>query len=92
MGIYKIQGEKKDGLQKYRVVVNCTDGYGKKRTVERKVYGKAAADAAEAELREKINRGVPRNDLRAKPMTVSILLDMYKTEKKNDIRATTMEK
>ena len=92
MGIYKIQGEKKDGLQKYRVVVNYTDGYGKKRTVERKAYGKAAADAAEAELREKINRGVPRNDLRAKPMTVSNLLDLYKTEKKNDIRATTVAK
>lgn len=30
MPIYKIAGQKKDGLQKYRVVVNYTDENGKK--------------------------------------------------------------
>ena len=50
MPIYKIAGQKKDGLQKYRVVVNYTDENGKKRTVERREYGKAQAERAEAVL------------------------------------------
>lgn len=92
MGIYKIPGEKKDGFQKYRVVVNYTDAYGKKRTAERRVYGKAAAEGAEAELRAKVQKGVPANELRLRPMTVKELLDLYKIEKKNEIRQTTMAK
>ena len=44
MPIYKIAGQKRDGLQKYRVVVNYTDADGRKRTKERREYGKAQAE------------------------------------------------
>ena len=92
MPIYKITGEKKDGYQKYRVVVNYTDGNGKKRTSEKLVYGKAAAEKAEEEIRQKIRTGAASNDLKAKPMTVKELWDLYETEKKSEVRATTLAK
>lgn len=57
MPIYKVAGQKKDGLQKYRVVVNYTDENGKKRTAERREYGKAQAERTEAALRERIKSG-----------------------------------
>lgn len=92
MPIYKITGEKKDGFQKYRVVVNYTDPSGKKKTAERKVYGKAAAEQAEEELRKKVREGSTGQDLRSKPMTVEELWTLYEEEKKTEIRASTMAK
>ena len=56
MPIYKIDGEKKDGLQKYRIVINYTDRSGKKRTVERREYGNAQAERMEAKLKEEIKK------------------------------------
>ena len=92
MPIYKIAGEKKDGYQKYRIVVNYTDGSGKKKTLERKVYGKAAAELAEEDLRKKVRIGATAEDLRARPMTVEDLWSLYKSEKASEIRASTMAK
>ena len=93
MPIYKISGEKRDGLQKYRVVVNYTDERGKKRTVERREYGKARAERTEAELREKIaSGGLDRETAKAKPMTVKELGALYEAEHGREVRATTLEK
>lgn len=92
MGIYKIDGEKKNGYQKYRVVVNWTDKTGKKRRAERKVYGKSAAEAAEAKLRSEIEKGALPDELRVNPMTVTELMEFYKSEKKSDLRETTLGK
>ena len=92
MPIYKITGEKKDGYQKYRVVVNYTDPSGKKKTAERKVYGKAAAEQAEETLRKKVKSGATAEDLKLKPMTVEDLWKRYEDEKKTEIRASTMAK
>ena len=92
MPIYKLTGEKKDGYQKYRVVVNYTDGNGKKRTSEKLVYGKAAAEKAEEEIRQKIRTGATRQDLSARPMTVRDLWNLYESEKKSEVRATTLAK
>lgn len=66
MPIYKIAVQKKDGLQKYRVVVNYTDENGKKRTVERREYGKAQAERAEAVLRDRIKSGERPKERREK--------------------------
>lgn len=92
MPIYKITGEKKDGFQKYRVVVNYTDGNGKKRTAERKVFGKAAAEQAEEELRRKVKSGATAQELKLKPMSVEDLWKLYQSEKQTEIRASTLAK
>lgn len=90
MPIYKIDGEKKDGLQKYRIVINYTDKAGKKRTVERREYGKAQAERMEAKIKEEIEKKSGENPLAQ--MTVSELIDLYAKEHGPDIRATTMDK
>lgn len=91
MPIYKFPGQKKDGLQKYRVVYNYTDR-GKKRTKERMVYGKAQAELAEAELRrEKTGAGL-RKETERKCLTVEGLFDLYEAERGPEIRAATMAK
>lgn len=92
MPIYKIAGEKKDGYQKYRVVVNYTDSSGKKKTAERKVYGKSAAEQAEEDLRKKVKSGATSEDLKLKPMTVLDLWNRYEEEKKSELRSTTLAK
>lgn len=92
MPIYRIDGEKKDGLQKYRVVVNYTDETGKKRTVERREYGKARAERTEAALREKIGRGAAKRDLAARPITLNELVKVYEKERGPEIRRTTLDK
>ena len=93
MPIYKIKGEKRDGLQKYRVVVNYTDENGKKRTVERREYGKAQAERTEAMLRAKVEAGAAtKEDVKAKPITVKELAKLYETEHGKEIRATTLAK
>ena len=90
MPIYKIDGEKKDGLQKYRIVINYTDRAGKKRTVERRECGKAQAERLEAKLKEEIKKKAWENPLAG--MTISDLIDLYAKEHGPDIRATTMDK
>lgn len=92
MPVYKIPGQKKDGLQKYRVVYNYTDKNGKKRTKERLVYGKAQADAVEAELRrsEAFEIATPGDD--KEKMTLRQLFGLYEAEHGPEIRAATMAK
>lgn len=92
MPIYKIDGEKVNGYQKYRVVVNWTDKNGKKRTVSRRVAGKAAAEAEESRIKAEINAGALPDEVKAAPMTVSGLMELYKVEKAHDLRATTLAK
>lgn len=92
MPIYKIPGQKKDGLQKYRVVYNYTE-HGKKRTKERLVYGKAQAELAEAELRrEKTEPPAPKSEADRRKLTVKGLFSVYEAEKGMEIRAATMAK
>lgn len=92
MPIYKIPGQKKDGLQKYRVVYNYTER-GKKRTKERLVYGKAQAELAEAELRrEKAEHPAPKSDADKRRLTVRGLFSIYEAEKGMEIRSATMAK
>lgn len=92
MPIYKIDGEKVNGYQKYRVVVNWTDKSGKKRTVSRRVAGKASAEAEESRIKAELNAGALPDEVKAAPMTVSGLMELYKVEKSHDLRATTLAK
>lgn len=96
MPIYKIDGEKRGGLQKYRVVVNYTEN-GKKRTKERHVFGKAQAEMAEAQIRAQVENGSlpkpkPKKKDAAAEITVKELIDLYEKEHGPEIRESTMAK
>ena len=93
MPIYKIEGKKKDGLQKYRVVVNYTANGGGKRTKERLVYGKAQAELAEAAIRDSLRDRRPEPETKkTEELTFSKLFERYKKDRGGEIRASTMAK
>lgn len=93
MPIYKIDGKKKDGLQKYRVVVNYTEDGGGKRTKERLVYGKAQAELAEAAIRDSLRARRPEPETKKTvELTFSKLFERYKKDRGGEIRASTMAK
>ena len=53
MPIYKMEG-KKDGLQKYRVLINYTDHAGNAKQIDRVAYGATAARLLESELQREL--------------------------------------
>ena len=87
MPIYKIEGEKKNGYQKYRVIVNWTDDAGKKRSKERCAYGKAQADQMERKLRDEISR-----EPETRKVMATELFDLWKQKRGAEVRQTTMRK
>lgn len=90
MPIYKIDGKKKDGLQKYRVVVNYTEDGGGKRTKERLVYGKAQAELAEAAIRDSLRARRPEPEpTKPSEITFSELFKRYQKDRGGEIRAST---
>lgn len=74
MPIYKIDGEKRNGLQKYRVRVAYMDSTGKTKQVERTCYGLAEAQMTEKQLM--IDYKEKRTTAPAK-MTVNQLITEY---------------
>ena len=87
MPIYKIEGEKKNGYQKYRVIVNWTDEAGKKRSKERCAYGKAQADQMERKMRDEISR-----EPEATKIMATELFHLWKQKRGAEVRQTTMRK
>lgn len=92
MPIYKVKGDKKDGYQKYRVVVNYTDADGKKRTVDRLVYGKDAAREKESELLDEVKSGATKTEIAAKPLTVEGFWPVYEKGRGPELRSSTLAK
>lgn len=88
MPIYKIAGEKKDGLQKYRVKVNYTDVNGKYKQIERIAYGAEQARIVERSLEDQ----TAAQDPRRAGLTLNALFEEYKKTKKYEIRETTLKK
>ncbi len=84
MPIYKMEGKKKEGLQKYRVRINYTDSNGKAKQTDRVAYGKEAAKALELQLRRDIKAETARN------LTVRQLYDEYTKVKRYEVRENTM--
>lgn len=84
MPIYKT-GEKKNGLQQYKVRVNYTDDFGKAHSMTRIAYGLEEAKRLEAELSV-------RNSKVGSNLTVPELIDLYLAAKKYDIRESTLDK
>lgn len=85
MPIYKQDG-KKNGLQKYRVIVSFTDQNGEYKQISRTTYGKEEAKQLEASLLDECKK---TTDTR---MTVSELVEEYLASKKQNVRATSYDK
>lgn len=84
MPYYKMNG-KRDGLQKYRVVVSFTDSAGEHRQIVRTAYGRDSAIMTEERLRREAEEAPQR-------MTVAELVERYLAAKKSDVRETTWDR
>ena len=86
MPIYKENGSK-DGKQKYRVVVNYTDNFGKHKQAVRIAYGKAEAKELEARLEFEV-----KETPAVSGVTVSQLLDLYVAAKRSEVKESSINK
>ena len=89
MPIYKVDGVKKDGLQKYSVRINYISEKGQKKQLTRIAYGKTEAQDLERQLSNEIK--TKGNKPKAK-ITVQQLFEEYKTGKQFEIRETSLDK
>jgi integrase len=85
MPIYKVNGVKKDGLQKYNVRVNYISDSGKPKQLTRTAYGSEAAKDLERRLVGEIK---DKGENSTKKMTVQELFDEYAAVKKYEVRET----
>ncbi|MCL2628926.1 MAG: site-specific integrase [Oscillospiraceae bacterium] len=89
MPIYKVEGTKKDGLQKYKVRINYTNNYGAIKQLTRIVYGFEEAKDIEQkllhEVKEKLDGSYGKT-------TIDELFTEYIATKKHDVRKTTAHK
>jgi integrase len=88
MPIYKVDGAKKDGLQKYNVRINYisrTDGKPKQLT--RTAYGHEAAK----ELERQLEKNVRESDNSFAKITIQQLFDEYEIAKKHEIKHSSLE-
>lgn len=95
MPVYKVDGKKKYGLQRYRVIINWVDDSGKKRSKETHAYGKAAAEEEEARLLQEVRSGMidkPEEPEEEPAPTLEELVEMYKADRGPELRRTTLDK
>lgn len=86
MPIYKGKGSK-GGKQKYRVIINYTDNFGKYQSIERVAYGKAEAKELEARLEFEVKETPASSGV-----TVQQLLDLYVAAKKSEVKESSINK
>ena len=89
MPIYKMNGMKKDGLQKYKVRINYISDDGNSRQLTRAAYGLDAAKDMERKLTDEVKS---KSENSVKKITVQQLFDNYSAVKKYEIRETTLDK
>ena len=87
MPIYKQNGKKKDGLQRYKVRINFIDKNGQSKQYDRIAYGIADAKELERKLITETKQA-PEH----KKHTIQMLFDEYIKAKSIDVRKTTLEK
>lgn len=87
MPIYKVEGVKKDGLQKYNVRVNYLSDAGAAKQLTRTAYGLEAAKDLERRLTEEQKR---TGDAPTKKMTVQQLFDEYTAVKQYEVRESSL--
>ena len=92
MPIYKVDGIKKDGLQKYRVQMSYTSGDGKKKALTRIAYGSDAAKKLLQKLENQENTMIANETQPEKKYTVQDLFSEYVDVKTYEQRETTVDK
>ncbi|MCL2588792.1 MAG: site-specific integrase [Oscillospiraceae bacterium] len=89
MPIYKVDGVKKDGLQKYLVRVNYTSDSGQAKQLTRTAYGSEVAK----DLERKLEDQAKNKELEpGRKLTVQQLFDEYEAVKKFEIRESSLDK
>lgn len=91
MPIYKVNGKKKDGLQKYQVKINYTDQHGARKQIMRTAYGMQAARDLEHELTESALT-TPDMSVETTSMTVGELYEDYLKHISHEIRESSVVK
>lgn len=76
MPIYKVNGKKKDNKQKYHVIINYKDSYGRYKKLWRTAYGLEEAKDLERELEIRMKKETP-----AQRKTLQELKDEYISNK-----------
>ena len=90
MPIYKVDGVKKDGLQKYNVRINyISNTDGKPKQMTRTAYGLEAAKDLERKL---INEVKAHNTEITKKLTIAELFEEYESAQKYEVRESTLDK
>ena len=89
MPIYKVDGIKKDGLQKYKVRVNYISDDGTPKQLTRTAYGSEAAKDLERQLNKEIKT---KGENSIKNLTVQELFEKCAVAKKFEIREITLDK
>lgn len=89
MPIYKVDGVKKDGLQKYNVRINYISDRGEAKQLTRTAYGLEAAKDLERKLTEEQKQ---TGGSIKKKMTFGQLYDEFITAKQYEVRESTLDK
>ena len=89
MPIYKVDGVKKDGLQKYKVRVNFIGDNGQSKSYTRVAYGREAATDLERTLNNDIKT---RGETQLSKISIQELFDEYILSKKYEVREATTHK
>lgn len=89
MPLYKVDGVKKDGLQKYNVRINYMSDRGEAKQLTRTAYGLEAAKDLERKLTEEQKQ---TGGSTKKKMTFGQLFDEFTTAKQYEVRESTLDK
>ena len=89
MPVYKVDGVKKDGLQKYNVRVNYISNEGIAKQLTRTAYGLEAAKDLERRLTDEQKS---KGEAPTQKMTVQQLFDKYITVKQHEVKDSSLEK
>lgn len=89
MPVYKVDGVKKDGLQKYNVRVNYISDGGVPKQLTRTAYGLEAAKDLERRLTDEQKK---TGEAPAKKITVQQLFEEYLNVKQYEVKETTVDK
>ena len=88
MPIYKVTGVKRNGLQRYRVIISYNDSHGKRIQLERTAYGIEAAKETEYRLRSEYKSGTKSSA----NITMQELYNEYLLAKRHEVRESTYKK
>ena len=89
MPLYKVNGVKKDGLQKYNVRVNYISNDGTARQLTRIAYGLEAANDLEMKLKAEVKGN--NGEAPVKKMTLQQLFDEYMTVQQHEVRDVSLD-